>query len=626
MTEKAAAGSGATGMARWATLPEPFHFYRLMLEGDHLHFGLWPEDEPGLPLEEAQQRLFDRMATLLPKAPAGVLDVGCGLGVSAHALGLLGYDVTAIAPSQELIAYARERYGAPNVRFEEAGFLDDDAAFRKRRYDVLWFQESLQYLHPIDAVLKVCRELLEPDGRIVLCDEVVIGDMPIEGNLVHPLRDILLGLAAAGFRVRWLEKIGERIRPTCMEMIRRFDAHRDMLIQTIGGADTARRIDHYRNGWKAQAGWYETGRMDYAVLGATRDELVIRTYRSGDEGRILPMFREIFHVDRSLAHWQWKFQDNPFGTRAIAVAEDEQGRLAAHFCGYAVPVVAALGQRRRFVSYQGGDTMTHPAFRGTGIGKNSALARTAQCFYTAFCEGKTPFIYGFNTGVIRKLGERFLGYEYLPEVPYHVLGARRLGVSSILERILWRIRGFSVERETRITDEYAPFFEKVSPNYGLLVERNDRYLRWRYLACPDGVHRIYALRRWGKLVGWGVFRRKGEVLAWGDALFDPAQVVALGFFLSEVIRCENETGALTEMGAEPGAGPTEPAGRKVIGRIEAWFSPNPAWWTQLLGSIGFTLEPEPYNLFPCIKRFSDDFDMQILGAQWYYTWGDSDLF
>ncbi|MEW6259849.1 MAG: methyltransferase domain-containing protein, partial [Thermodesulfobacteriota bacterium] len=153
MTEKAAAGSGATGMARWATLPEPFHFYRLMLEGDHLHFGLWPEDEPGLPLEEAQQRLFDRMATLLPKAPAGVLDVGCGLGVSAHALGLLGYDVTAIAPTQELIAYARERYGAPNVRFEEAGFLDDDAAFRKRRYDVLWFQESLQYLHPIDAVL-----------------------------------------------------------------------------------------------------------------------------------------------------------------------------------------------------------------------------------------------------------------------------------------------------------------------------------------------------------------------------------------------------------------------------------------------------------------------------------------
>ncbi|WP_028323415.1 methyltransferase domain-containing protein [Desulfatirhabdium butyrativorans] len=627
MTKNAAADSTPTETARWASLPEPFHFYRLMLDGDHLHFGFWPEEEPELSLEEAQQRLFERMAALLPKAPARILDVGCGLGVSAHALGLLGYEVTAIAPSDELIAYAREQYGAPNVRFEAADFLDEDAAFRKRRYDVLWFQESLQYLHPIDVLLKACQDLLEQEGgRIVLCDEVVSGNGPLDGSLVHPLRNILLGLAAAGFRVRHLERIGERVRPTCREMIRRFDGHRDMLLQAIGGMDTARRIDHYRNGWQSQAGWYETGRMNYAVLCATRDALVIRTYRDGDEERILPMFREIFGVDRSLAHWQWKFRDNPFGGGAISLAEDAQGRLAAHFCGYAVPMAETSVPRRHFITYQGGDTMTHPAFRGAGIGKDSALARTARCFYTAFCEGKTPFIYGFNTGIIRKLGERFLGYEYLPEVPYHVLEIGRLAACSVWERFLWRIRGFSVERVTRITDAYSLFFDRVSRHYGLLVERDDRYLRWRYLECPDGVHRVYALRRWGKLVGWGVFRRKGDVLAWGDALFDPVQVHALEYWLAEGLRWEHAMKERTTTGGTPVSGNAEPSESKAVCRIEAWFSPNPSWWTDALRRVGFIVKPEPHHLFPCVKRFSDQYDLQALGARWYYTWGDSDLF
>ena len=127
-------------------------------------------------------------------------------------------------------------------------------------------------------------------------------------------------------------------------------------------------------------------------------------------------------------------------------------------------------------------------------------------------------------------------------------------------------------------------------------------------------------------MGWGVFRRKEEVLLWGDALFDPKSIDELGFFLSEVIRCENKVGGKTVMGAGMGSGLADPSDGKAADRIEAWFSPNPVWWTEALRRIGFSVEPEPHHLFPCARRFSEEFDMRTLDKHWYYTWGDSDLF
>ena len=117
-------------------LPEPFNFYRLILDSDHLHFGFWPENSPNLTLEEAQERMFERLFIHFPDPPATVLDVGCGLGFSAYKLSQKGYYVTAIAPSKELIDYASENYGKSNIDFHAAGFLDNnDSAFMSRKYN-----------------------------------------------------------------------------------------------------------------------------------------------------------------------------------------------------------------------------------------------------------------------------------------------------------------------------------------------------------------------------------------------------------------------------------------------------------------------------------------------------------
>lgn len=54
-------------LAEYAKLPEPFQFYRLMLSGDHPHFGYWLQNDLNLSLEAAQENLFDRLIQEFPK-------------------------------------------------------------------------------------------------------------------------------------------------------------------------------------------------------------------------------------------------------------------------------------------------------------------------------------------------------------------------------------------------------------------------------------------------------------------------------------------------------------------------------------------------------------------------------
>ena len=360
----------ARQIAEYASLPEPFQFYRLMLAGDHLHFGYWPEDRTSLSLEQAQGQLFELLLEQMPESPAKVLDVGCGLGFSAYRLSEKGYEVTAIAPSSELIHYAEAHYGHGTVRFEVAGFLDgDECNFMSVTFDAILFQESLQYLHPLDQVFQTARRLLTSKGKLIVCDEMVYDHKILEYTAVHPHQSVLRKLKEAGFCIVFQEAVGNRVQHTCTEMIQRFDQCRNELIRTIKAPDTADRVAHYKQGWQSQKTWYEANKMGYELITALKDDLILRPYQEGDEDRILGLFHQVFGTARSLSHWHWKFRDNPFGSYKIAVAHSADGSLAANFCGYPVPVFSTVGTDASFLSYQIGDTMTNPAFRGSGFGK-----------------------------------------------------------------------------------------------------------------------------------------------------------------------------------------------------------------------------------------------------------------
>ncbi len=145
----------------------------------------------------------------------------------------------------------------------------------------------------------------------------------------------------------------------------------------------------------------------WKVLVARRDPFLVRSYRQGDEGAVLDLFRTCFpHDRRQLDHWRWKYAGNPHGPSRISLAVSPGGELAAHYGGYPSPV---WRRGRSFTALVVGDTMPDESFRHTAHGRGGLLARTVRHFFSIHRNGELGFYYGFNTGPIQRFCRWFLG-------------------------------------------------------------------------------------------------------------------------------------------------------------------------------------------------------------------------
>ncbi|MDA8082943.1 MAG: hypothetical protein M0024_04715 [Nitrospiraceae bacterium] len=337
-------------------------------------------------------------------------------------------------------------------------------------------------------------------------------------------------------------------------------------------------------------------------------QFTVRPYRSGDEAAINDMFNEVFSQQRDLASWFWKFRDNPYGSYFISLCETEDGTLAAQYAGY--PALCcifdpATRTAREFLTLQLGDKMTRREFRAAGFRQNSLMARTYRHFSEKYADGQIPFCYGFVTGSSRKIGNLVLGYSEIEPIPFRRLVLDGRKEVSGLVRFSRRVSGISVRPFNAVTAEWTEFFSQVLPDYSCLIRKDETFLRWRYFERPDSKYLALAVRRWGRLAGWAVFGRRGEKLIWGDCLIRKGDIEGVRAILDFV------TGSSIAEGARS---------------IECWYPPRPAWWHEILVSLGFQMEAEPDNLHLTLGICNDPSLPELLKGRLYYSLGDSDLF
>ena len=511
-----------------------------------------------------------------------------------------------------VIEYAIQRYGAGGAYFRVLDFFDEEVSiFAEETYDVLFFQESLQYLRPLNEVMRKARRLLRDEGLLIIADQVCYDGKLKSESAVHMSRDIYAALSESGFRITEDQKIGREVVPTCEWAVDRLTELFDDLVSAVNDAIAEDNLLSFLNKLKKQKTWHESGRFGYEIFVGKKDPFFTRAYLEGDEHEILALFNEVFKTDRSLDHWYWKFRDNPYGSHRICVGISGEGEIVSQYAGYPVLFCSTIENDTTpeyFLTVHIGDTFTLPKVRRIGLGKTGLIARTTSHYVAKFLEGFVPFGFGFNTATIKKLGARYLGYKFGDSV---VLWRKDLSAGPFKRpRFFERIfSGFRVEEILSVDDEWDDFFGRVCPAYEFLLKRDATYLKWRYLECPDKDYRIFAVRKQGALVGWSVFTPKDSALIWGDALFDSRCLESVSYMLSytlEAYFADAET-------------------------IEAWFSRNPEWWSNYLKSIGFGASPEPDGLTLCYRTFWNDMMnehsvTEKLTAHFYYTWGDSDLF
>ena len=173
---------------------------------------LWDEaaatfdDEPdhGLHPPHVRRAWRDLLAAWLPKAPAAVLDVGCGTGSLSVLMSELGHAVTGIDLSPEMIRIARAKADAHG---RAVTFREMDAAapqFAPQSFSTLVCRHVLWALPEPERALLRWQDLLQPHGRFVLVEGVwhtgaglhVAGVLDALPASVSPVAVLNLGLRA----------------------------------------------------------------------------------------------------------------------------------------------------------------------------------------------------------------------------------------------------------------------------------------------------------------------------------------------------------------------------------------------------------------------------------------------
>ena len=181
-------------------------FYR-WLWGEHIHHGLWRDSESP---RQAQVALVEELARCAA-VPFGarVLDVGCGLGASAHWLAQnRGCSVVGITIStvQKRAAERRARSLGLKHRME---FLVKDANkldFGSESFDVVWNIECSEHLNDKAQFIRDSARVLRHGGALALCAWVKAADSKLLPRICSGM--LCPALATLADYHRWMNESG----------------------------------------------------------------------------------------------------------------------------------------------------------------------------------------------------------------------------------------------------------------------------------------------------------------------------------------------------------------------------------------------------------------------------------
>jgi len=462
----------------------PLNVYARALEleegrAEALHYGLY--ETPDMPTPAAQRCSTELLWRHLPP-PCRLLEVGIGFGTTLARLVAAGYAATGITPDAAQVACARDRHGeglpAVCVRLE-------DFAGEPGSWDGLLFQESAQYIDPLDLFTQADR-LLTGRGEILIADEFALR-RTVPGRDNRHLLPHFVGLAGRfGFAVVEQLDLSRRAAPALDSLLRVLPRHAETLKRDLDIPTEA--LDALNAVHAARRREYDEGRAGYFLLRlrrTARPRWRIGRIDADNAGAMRALFAEIFGHPMSDARWRWKYGEG----RGAAVGVWEQERLVAHYGGVARDIIF-FGEPDS--AAQSCDVMVAPAGRGT-------LSRQGPLFLAAATYLENQLGYG---------NPHLLGVGF-PNVRAWKAPAR-LGlyggpVGRMLE-LSWRTaRGWpSPKFALRALDLTVPadradaeacwLAMRAELNNMIVGVRDAEALHRRYTAHPDIMYRVFIVR------------------------------------------------------------------------------------------------------------------------------------
>lgn len=348
---------------------------------------------------------------------------------------------------------------------------------------------------------------------------------------------------------------------------------------------------------------------------------VVEAWKPGDEQAILALFRAEFGRERSLAHWRWKFLENPCGGPFISLAWHREKRLLV---GNQVLMPFPLCVRgKRVLAGHSLDLVVHHDFRRQGVFEHTGrhaeetLARQGGGALVAFPNASSypgfvrtlgwkrivePTMWKLRLGVRGKL-ERRLGAPPLAAAADAVYRA----VSGAAARRRWRSAetaapGLRVAHGPRLPEGVDALWEHERSRVTLSLWKDREYLAWRYERHPEQAFEYHSVAQGPEPAGLAITAVRARVAHVCEFLV-PGRDLAVARRLLGAL-CERLSGA---------------------GVDEIHFLGHDAgWYAQVFE--GFTRTVASENVFVG-RAIGDDAltnDMADPG-NWVLTYGDGDF-
>lgn len=372
-----------------AALSFPLNVYAQLLlrqEGrvEHLHYGVFAR--PDEPVTAAQERAHDLLRHALPPPPARVLDVGAGLGTTLQQLREAGYEAAGITPDPAQVAWIRQRHGAATpVGCSRLEDLEPPA----RPYDILLFQESAQYVAPLD-ILAAADRLLHDDACLVVMDEFAFQRRGPDDAGLHLLAHFEALAARHGWRQELRLDLSAEVRPTLQYLATGLERLGPELAEASGVP--VAEMAALQASARRYLQLHEGGVYGYALLRWRRSSRPrggrwIRV-GGGEQPAMSALFQSTFGRPMDAAEWNWKYGQG----RGSGIGLLRDGQLLAHAGAVSRRVVDA-GQD--VLACQVGDVMVSPAARAA-LGRGGTMHELMATLLEEQIGWGRPHLHGFG--------------------------------------------------------------------------------------------------------------------------------------------------------------------------------------------------------------------------------------
>lgn len=219
------------------------------------------------------------------------------------------------------------------------------------------------------------------------------------------------------------------------------------------------------------------------------DGITIRPYRPGDEVGVLAGHNRIFPA-RSMAHWLWKFRDNPTGEVHVMLAEHEQDGIVGAYVTLPAPFLIEGTPR---VVGQCVDLWVLPEHRRAGP-RPGLFVNLALAHYELW-GGKGAKQNSFHHGwpiATWRIGQKYLRYEMVRDWDFLF---RELPPGGLPPRAT--PAGLVVRKVARFDADLDALWAEFAKTTQLSAIRDARYMNWRYADAHDATYELFECREAG---------------------------------------------------------------------------------------------------------------------------------